>query len=201
MKKLFRMILFILSPLLKIFFSLFYDKKYMSGKYFKESCAGWYWIFKYFIPQKIFRINGKVRWPMSPFSSISNCKNIIFNEDDLNNFQTWGCYFQNISARIFIGKGTYIAPNVGLITSNHDMLNLDKHSSGKDIVIGECCWIGMNSVVLPGVSLGDHTIVGAGSIVTKSFKEGNCIIAGNPAKQISCIKKEDSFQTKKQQCT
>ena len=45
----------------------------------------------------------------------------------------------------------------------------------------------MNSVVLPGVKLGDHTVVGAGSIVTKSFPEGYCVIAGNPAKMIKKI--------------
>ena len=42
----------------------------------------------------------------------------------------------------------------------------------------------MNSVILPEVTLGDYTIVGAGSIVTKSFTKGNCVIAGNPAKVI-----------------
>ena len=42
----------------------------------------------------------------------------------------------------------------------------------------------MNSIILPGVKLGDKTIVGAGSIVTKSFEEGNCVIVGNPAKII-----------------
>jgi acetyltransferase-like isoleucine patch superfamily enzyme len=42
----------------------------------------------------------------------------------------------------------------------------------------------MNSVVLPGVHLGDHTVVGAGSVVTRSFPEGNCILAGAPARLI-----------------
>ncbi len=51
-------------------------------------------------------------------------------------------------------------------------------------MIGEKSWIGMNSMILPGVSLGPNTIVGAGSVVTKSFIDGNCIIAGNPARII-----------------
>ena len=42
----------------------------------------------------------------------------------------------------------------------------------------------MNSVILPGVTVGTRTIVGAGSVVTKSFPEGNCVVAGNPAKKI-----------------
>jgi acetyltransferase-like isoleucine patch superfamily enzyme len=58
---------------------------------------------------------------------------------------------------------------------------------GKDVIIGKKCWIGMNSVILPGVCLGDHTIVGAGSVVTKSFPDGNCIIAGNPARIIRVL--------------
>lgn len=114
-------------------------------------------------------------------------ENIDFHPDDLNNFQSFGIYYQAIG-RITIGKGSYIAPNVGLITANHDITNLDLHTEPKPIVLGEKCWIGMNSVVLPGVILGDHTIVGAGSVVTKSFPEGNCVIAGNPAKIIKEIK-------------
>ena len=83
-----------------------------------------------------------------------------------------------------MGRGTYIAPNVGIITANHDPLDLDKHLPGKDVVLGEGCWIGMNSVILTGVILGHHSIVGTGSVVTRSFVEGNCIVAGNLARVI-----------------
>lgn len=50
-----------------------------------------------------------------------------------------------------------------------------------DVVIGNNCVIGVRAIIMPGVTIGDHTIVGTGSIVTKSFPN-NCIIAGNPAK-------------------
>ena len=69
---------------------------------------------------------------------------------------------------------------MGIISANHDVYDYRSHKKGIT-KIGKYCWIGMNSVILPNVELGDHTIVGAGSIVTKSFSEGYCIIAGNPA--------------------
>ncbi len=125
---------------------------------------------------------------MSPFITIGGeAKNIVFNINDLNNFQGSGIYYQCFAGKIIIGKGSYIANNVGLITANHDVNNLDKHLPGKDIILGKSCWIGINSVILPGVKLGDNTIVGAGSIVTKSFPDGHCIIAGNPARLIRKI--------------
>ena len=62
------------------------------------------------------------------------------------------------------------------------------------VTIGNSCFIGMNSLLLPGVELGDHTIVGAGSVVTKSFPEGNVVIAGNPARPICTL---EEFRAKK----
>ena len=58
------------------------------------------------------------------------------------------------------------------------------------VKICDYSWAGMNSVILPGVKLGTRTIVAAGSVVTKSFPEGYCVIAGSPAKIIRYLDKE-----------
>jgi len=58
------------------------------------------------------------------------------------------------------------------------------------LIICDYSWAGMNSVILPGVKLGTRTIVAAGSVVTKSFPEGYCVIAGSPAKIIRHLDKE-----------
>lgn len=168
----------------KIFLSIFFGKKYLRGKWFDNSYRGWMWSWKALLHQKIFRNNANVNFPVSVFNTVYNQEKIFFNIDDINNFQGKGKYFQNMHANIVIGKGTYIANNVGIITSNHDLNDLDSHSKGKDVIIGDHCWIGINSVLLPGVKLGNRTIIGAGSVVTKSFPEGNQIVAGNPARII-----------------
>lgn len=175
-----------------LFAMIFYERKYMKSKHFKDKLwgvmsPGWQWVVTDAISRIFLGINITVPFPVSPGISVGNSKNIYFDIDDLNNFQTIGSYYQALGAKIIIGKGTYIAPNVGLITTNHDVNDPDLHVEGEDIILGDKCWIGMNSVILPGVTLGPHTTVGAGSVVTKSFPEGYCIIAGNPAKKIKDI--------------
>lgn len=168
----------------KLIIGLFYKNKYLSGKYFEENNLGWKWALRGILWQKILGFNRHIPWPVSPFINISDANNIEFDIDDIDNFQKIGNYYQNFNANIIIGKGTYIAQNVAIITANHDLDDLSKHVQGKDVIIGEKCWIGINSTILPGVELGNHTIVGAGSVVTKSFVNGNCIIAGVPAIKI-----------------
>lgn len=168
-----------------------YDKRYLKGNLFKGKlnglCSpGWELVVKDAIGCRKLGINKNVRWPVSPRSTVVGAENIHFSENDLHIFQVPGCYFQGIG-EIFIGEGTYVAPNVGLITSNHDFYNLKEHSPAKAIHIGQDCWIGMNAMVLPGVCLGEKTIVAAGAVVTKSFEQGNCVIAGNPARIIKNI--------------
>lgn len=165
----------------------FYKCKYLRGKEFSsyKYTSGWRYVMECFFVQKILGYQRHIPYPVSFRMQVMNWENIHFHVDDISNFQKVGSYFQAAAdAHIYIGHGTCIAANVGIITANHDLNDLSKAAPGKDVNIAENCWIGMNSVILPGVTLGPHTIVGAGSIVTKSFPEGNCIIAGNPAKII-----------------
>ena len=90
---------------------------------------------------------------------------------------------------VWIGKYVRFGPNVGIVSSNHDIYERDKYNCAP-IKIGDYCWIGMNALVFAGVELGPSTIVGGGSVVTKSFPEGYCIVAGNPAKIIKYLDKE-----------
>ncbi len=89
---------------------------------------------------------------------------------------------------ISIGDNVTIAPGVKFITHDNSISKiLPEFTDGFcRINIGNNCFIGANSIILPGVTLGDTCIVAAGSVVTKSFMGGE-IIAGNPAKQISTI--------------
>lgn len=95
-------------------------------------------------------------------------------------------YVQNFD-HVHIGKHVRIASGASIIARDHKIENPDEYEKWQDVYIGDYCWISANSVILPGVKLGPHTIVGAGSIVTKSFPNGHCVIVGNPAKKIKDI--------------
>jgi acetyltransferase-like isoleucine patch superfamily enzyme len=166
-------------------FSKFFDKKYLKGRYFERSLIGYKWCFQSII-FRILGFNKNIRYPFSINNRVDEPHNLIFDNNDLQNLMHFGCYFSNVNGgKIIIGKGTVIAPNCGFITTNHQKKNVHLHDEPKDILIGKNCWIGMNVVILPGVCLADEIIVGAGSIVTKSFMTKGSILAGNPARLLN----------------
>lgn len=99
-----------------------------------------------------------------------------------------GCYIQG-AGTIRIGNYVQFAPNVGVLSANHDTYDQRKYVE-KPIVIGDYCWVGMNSIITAGVTLGTRTIVAAGAVVTKSFPQGYCILAGVPAKVVKELDKD-----------
>ena len=167
----------------KLFLCIFYKRKFLSGKHFDEGRSGYIWAWRGIFRSIKLRFRG-IRFPVGKNTRISNGKNLEFDVSSMNVFQQPGSFFQNYKEKISIGKNVHIAANVGIITQNHDPENPEKHLPGKPVTIGDGCWIGMNAVILPGVTLGPYTTVGAGAVVTKSFPDGHCIIAGNPARLI-----------------
>ena len=88
---------------------------------------------------------------------------------------------------ITVGNDVFIGPKVNLITINHDV-DPDNRSAtyGRPIKIEDTVWIGINSTILPGVTLGYGAIVGANSVVTKDVPPMT-VVAGNPARIIKRI--------------
>jgi len=97
-----------------------------------------------------------------------------------NVFINSGCHFQD-QGGITIGDGVLIGHNVVLATLNHD---IDPKKRGTmypaSIVLGNNVWIGSNATVLPGVKIGDGSVIGAGAVVTRDIP-ANVIAGGVPA--------------------
>jgi acetyltransferase-like isoleucine patch superfamily enzyme len=138
--------------------------------------------FRIWVWQKVLGFNQDAYWPVHFTSIVSHPRNIYCGIETSPGYSP-GCYIQAIG-KIYIGDYTQIAPNVGIISANHDPYDNRQHFVSQ-VKIGRYGWIGMIAMILPGVILGDFTVVGAGAVVTKSFEEGYCILAGNPARIIS----------------
>lgn len=90
------------------------------------------------------------------------------------------------SNRITMGDHVMIGPNVTIITPDHSRDPVRRRVVGtvsKPVVIEDDAWIGAGSIILPGVTVGEGSIVGAGSVVTRDVPAGTTV-AGNPARSI-----------------
>ena len=143
-------------------------------------------IIKHGFFQKILGFNRNVPWPVHWTSTVSSPNKIIPGTRTPGLAK--GCYIDGRNG-IEISENVWIGPYVKIISMNHDINDYYSYVDAKPIKIGANCWLGTNAIILPEVELGEHTIVAAGAIVTKSFKEGNQVIGGNPAKVIKKLSK------------
>lgn len=138
-----------------------------------------------FIFQRVLGINSSAPFSVHFTSQVYNGENMRVGKTTRKFLANAGnAYFHALNG-IDIGEGTIIAPGVKIVSTNHDLDDYTKLDRGEQyrIVIGERCWLGANSVILPGVSLGDGVVVASGAVVTKSFPP-RCIVGGVPAKII-----------------
>jgi maltose O-acetyltransferase len=100
-------------------------------------------------------------------------------------FFNFNCVVLDVT-HVTIGSRTLFGPNVQIYTATHPM-NYKERASGvefaKPIIIGEDVWVGGSVVICPGVTIGDRSVIGAGSVVTKDIP-ADVFVAGNPCRVI-----------------
>ncbi|SET72095.1 maltose O-acetyltransferase [Geodermatophilus poikilotrophus] len=103
-------------------------------------------------------------------------------------FANFGLVALDVAA-IAIGDDVQIGPNVQLLTPTHPVEpqpRRDKWEAARPITIGNNVWLGGGVIVLPGVTIGENTVVGAGSVVTKDLPP-NVVAVGNPARIVRAV--------------
>lgn len=154
--------------------------------YFRRSSIGLIMINVFL--QRILRISGKCRYLIHFTSRATSGAGIELYGEGINAERCLainGGMLLGGSNGIKIHRSVLIAPGVKFVSGNHDFSDFNMPTiSSEPIVISENCWIGANAIILPGISLLPDTIVGAGSVVTKSPGEPGVVVCGNPAKII-----------------
>ena len=94
---------------------------------------------------------------------------------------------------IYVGDYTEFGPNVVIATAGHPILpelREKAYQYNAPVRIGRNCWLGAGVIVVPGVAIGDNTVVGAGSVVTRDLP-ANAVAAGNPCRVLREIGEHD----------
>lgn len=139
--------------------------------------------------QQLFAEFGEGSYVEPPFHANWGGKHVHFGEHVYANF--------NLTVvddtHIYVGDHTQLGPNVVLTTAGHPInpeLREQAYQYNVPIHIGRNCWLGAGVIVLPGVTIGDNTVIGAGSVVTKDIPSG-VVAVGNPCRVLREIGAHD----------
>ena len=136
------------------------------------------------ILKKLIPDAGNHLWLQPPFycdygTNIKTGDKVFFN---------FNCIVLDV-AQVTIGHRTLFGPNVQIYTATHP-INHEERASGlefaKPIIIGEDVWIGGSAVICPGVTIGNRTVIGSGSVVTKDIPS-DVFAAGNPCRVLRAL--------------
>jgi maltose O-acetyltransferase len=166
----------------------------------------------YFIYISIFRFTPEIyrpyailtprirRWMVSYFVNSAGKSIRVKRNADISMFISVGDFSELgsnciIQSNTFIGRNVIMGPDVKIYTKNHNFDNIDipiqfQGHTSEAVNIGDDVWLGANVIVLPGVSIHSHSVIAAGSIVTKDVPAFS-IVAGVPAKVIGKRKNKD----------
>lgn len=124
-----------------------------------------------------------------PFHSNWGGKNVHLGKNVYMNFNAT----MVDDTHIYIGDCTMLGPNVVIATAGHPILPELREKAlqyNMPVHIGKNCWLGAGVIVLPGVTIGDNTVIGAGSVVTKDIPS-DVVAVGNPCKVLREINEHD----------
>ena len=110
-------------------------------------------------------------------------------------FINHGAYLMD-AGKITVGSHCFIGPNCGMYTAIHAMLPEERNRGierAKPIVLGDNVWLGGDVTILPGVTIGSNTVIGAGSVVTKDIPSG-VVAAGNPCRVMREMTQADATE-------
>lgn len=155
----------------------FYAKKYcQTGRISPRTLAA------YGFMQRIVGFNKSVPWSVHDASVVSSWKHIqLDGHPPFSSYSNKQCIQARIG-RIF-GRNVILAPGAVIVSANYNEDPYARHIPTKPIEIGANTRIGESADILPGVRIGKHVVAAAGAILTKDI-EGDCVVAGSPAKPI-----------------
>lgn len=122
-------------------------------------------------------ISRKIRFAGNPLGGVVVGENVTIDEGVILNVN-WG-------ARILLGDNVGLSRDAALLAVGHTT-SKSLEAVAADIIVGDNVWISTRAIVLPGVTIGENSRVGAGAVVTKDL-EPNCVFAGVPAKMIGRV--------------
>jgi acetyltransferase-like isoleucine patch superfamily enzyme len=99
------------------------------------------------------------------------------------NVVNFDCLFDGRIHEIRTGSDVSIGPEAAILTLGHDPRADDFRDAGGPVLIGNRVWIGYRALILPGVTIGDGAVIGAGSVVTRNV-DPYAIMAGSPARKV-----------------